>query len=280
MQERSRKWLGAGSALLAAGILVGSQQLVAQSTADILARRDSGDPLRLWVSAADATTDAGKIRWEGFDPAGRATLRAEVLQSADLENAALQPVGERAPYLSEDLCSASTVIFSHFGDERPRDTWEDLVRYARGIFAARIVAIEQGFLGGLPESLLEVQIEEVIRPSRHFATSPRFFISYPYAVFAVGDQIFCRKYPKFSYRPQVGDRLLLFPSHRPVDLHALLLVLEPSEILAETPAGQLHLPEILRGEKELLTVHDFASLQQRAAQDEPLLVAIDKDESR
>jgi len=132
--------------------------------------------------------------------------------------------------------------FSHRRDDRPRDSWEDLRRYARAIVSGQVVGIDQGFQGGLPMSLLEVEVDDIVRSSDDYAATRTLYVAYPYAVFAVGDKLFCRDEPRFAYRPQIGDHLLLFPSHLPRDRNARMLDVEPTEILAQKPSGELGRP--------------------------------------
>lgn len=253
-----------------------SAEALAGDLPETLTNRDPSAQGYLWISARAAATPDGELRWRLFGDSDRSLLRHEG-QSLDRalrrvagsslsqtpQPSALQPAAERAPYLDKALCSRSTVLFSHRRDDKPRDTWEDLRRYARAIFSGRVIAIDQGFQGGLPMSLLEVEVDQVVRSSDDYAHTGTFYVAYPYAVFTVGNQVFCRDEPKFEYRPQVGDRVVLFPSHLPRDRHAQMLDLEPSEILAQKPSGSVFLAEVLRSEEALQGLDDLEALLQR-----------------
>lgn len=222
-----------------------------------------GQPV--WVSAGAASAD-GALRLDMFGDASRRNLEEQVRHIAEARKTApppdhtprdLQPVMERAPYLSEELCLSSSIVFSH--PQVPRDSFEALVRHARDIVGGRVVAIDQGFVNGLPSSMLEVELDTVLRSSGDFAASRTLYVVHPYAVFRIGNTAFCRKEPAYPYRPQIGDRVLLFPASAPIDAHDMLVWPEAEEVVAEKPEGGLVVGRSLQGEKPFA---DFSVLDE------------------
>jgi hypothetical protein len=222
----------------------------------------------MWVSAEAADRD-GDVRFELFDQYAADDidrLRERIRQeTAGRPAPHLEPRGRNAPYLDEDLCTATDVVFSHRDDPKPRDTLGNLQRHALAILAGEVVGVEQGFLAGQPTSLLTVEVGSTLRASGELAAEGPLYVAYPYAVFAVGSDVFCAIDPRFDYRPKVGDRLLLFPSQPPADQQHRLLVPEPEELIAEESPGVLFIPEKLRGDQTLGQIgnlHDLRGIVQ------------------
>jgi len=180
---------------------------------DLLVHDATGAPI--WVSAEAADRD-GDVRFELFDRYAADDvdrLRERIRQeTAGRPAPHLEPRDRSAPYLDEDLCTATDVVFSHRDDPKPRDTLGNLQRHALAILAGEVVGVEQGFLAGQPTSLLTVEVGSTLRASGELAAESPLYVAYPYAVFAIGSDVFCTIDPRFDYRPKVGDRLLLFPS--------------------------------------------------------------------
>lgn len=221
----------------------------------ILASEPEREGRPVWVAAGAAAAE-GRLRMELFGEGSRRNLEEQVRHIAEAREgrpaprvaaADLQPVIERAPYLSEDLCSSGSVVFSM--PEVPRDSFEALVRHARDIVGGRVAGIDQGFVNGLPSSLIEVEIDTVLRTSGEFAASGNLYVVYSYAVFRIGDTTFCREEPRYPYRPQIDDRVLLFPASAPIDEHHQLVWPEPEEVVAEKPGVGLLVAKTLQEEE-------------------------------
>jgi hypothetical protein len=221
----------------------------------ILASGPERDGRPVWVAAGAAAAE-GRLRLDLFGEGSRRNLEEQVRYIAEAREGRpappvvasdLQPAIERAPYLSEDLCSSGSVVFSM--PEVPRDSFEALVRHARDIVGGRVVGIDQGFVNGLPSSLFEVEIDTVLRTSGEFAASGSLYVVYPYAVFRIGDTTFCREEPRYPYRPQIDDRVLLFPASAPIDDHHQLVWPEPEEVVAEKPGVGLLVAKTLQDEE-------------------------------
>lgn len=229
-----------------------------QKQPQVLFHRGTGGAM--WVSA-EAAIDSGELRRELFDEFGISEITAGLEAAAHetaLESGELNEES-RSPYLPEELCRHSTVVDHAEGPKR--DSLEDLQRHAIGIFDGKVVEITQGFLSGLPASILTVEVNEVIRSSPKIAAQPTLWVSYPYAAFAAGGGVFCRSEPRYTYRPRVGDRILLFPRSGPLDDDHRLLVPDPVEVVVEKATGDIHFSDELADDEVFGMADDFSLLR-------------------
>lgn len=251
-----RVWSWVGRLVLCVGIgaLVHAERPV-DRIPPVIASEPGRGGRPVWVSAVAASAD-GRLRMELFGDGSRRNLEEQVRHIAEARESPcapqvgvdeLLPVMERAPYLSEDLCVSSSIVLSH--PEASRDSFEALVRHARDIVGGRVVAVDQGFVNGLPSSLFEVELDTVLRTSGELEASDSLYVVYPYAVFRIGDSIFCREEPRYPYRPQIDDRVLLFPASAPIDEHHMLVWPEPEEVVAEKAGVGLLVAKSLQEEE-------------------------------
>lgn len=230
----------------------------------------------LWVSAEAATGDDGQLVWDYFSSGDREVLKPliERIDAGTVEEKVLvarQKLAQEdgSPYLPQRLCPTLDVWIDEpdWEEARPRDSFVDLVQHARAIYKGEVTALEQGFLGAVPHTLMKVEVQDVLRSSEDFAASNHLYVAYPYAAFAIGSRVFCTDDPGYGYyRPQLGDKLLIFPNYGPLDEGEILIKPEPGEILAEKASGSMALPSTLGEEfagKDLQAIQEAAEGKDR-----------------
>lgn len=125
--------------------------------------------------------------------------------------------GALAQKSEAEQCPVRTITPFHTARDVPHDSWAAMTEHALAIYAGRITAVEAGFFGGLPASLLRVQISEVVRSHAAFPSSGHLFVPYPAADFDVRGARFCNTGSNTDYMPQISDEILIFAYEEPLD---------------------------------------------------------------
>jgi hypothetical protein len=182
------------------------------------------------------------------------TLNGDVLLG---HTASLQRWLERGRALFGDVvpgpddCTVRLVPPSHLS---PARSPEELITRSVHIVSGRVMAIRQGFLHGLPGSLLKVT-GDYLKGS----PSAETYVFYPVAKIRTADGIFCAVPPPGYSPPRLGDTVVYFsPAPIPLSFGGRRVFYDGS--LSETLA---HIPE--NGKATLPT-----ALKHLASQENPL----------
>lgn len=194
--------------------------------------------------------------WAASDVAVKSdrTLNADVLLG---HTASLQRWLERGRALFGDVvpgpddCTVRLVASSHLP---PAGSPEELIARSVDIVTGRVTAIRQGFLHGLPGSLLKIT-GDYLKGS----PSAETYVFYPVAKIGTADGIFCAVPPPGYVEPHVGDTLIYFSAApMPLSVGGRIVFYDPA--LSET---LVHIPE--EGEPTLPT-----ALKHFGSQENPL----------
>jgi hypothetical protein len=154
--------------------------------------------------------------------------------------------------IPESQCTTTLVSTADYGGgDQPSESFADLARQALGIYAGTISGIEPGFMGGIPATLLEVEIQEALRPSKAFPETGSIFVLHPLARFAIGHYTFCGGLSNSTFAPKAGDHVLLFAYTEPVGRGVPLAAPRNEQIFFSRSDGALFVSPNLRADPAL-----------------------------
>lgn len=187
----------------------------------------SGYPV--WVPADAVVNDAGEFDFAMLEslPTGEAEIARHISRQAKATNA---PCVEFGPVYKEPPPGL-----------RPSRNLDELVTNAQAVLQGTVVDIEGGFFAGNPGLLLQVRVDERLKPSERFWTGPYVYVHYPVGEISFGSIRICKTDDRWPPPPTVGNRVLLFPFRVPFDDDGLLMgtiTASPFEIVIESD-GQL-----------------------------------------
>ena len=162
-----------------------------------------------WVSAEEILDSEGEIRYEYVAEWGTVVNRIENGRIA--KRAGLDFVKE----ISDEDCK--TIMTLHGDAPIIRNTVE-FVQNASTVFTGRVIAIDHGFRGMFPGSLLKIEVDKIVKNSADVDMQEYVYVFTPIARFSVHGVNFCRGYADSEDRPKVGDRLLIISSSSVFDL--------------------------------------------------------------
>jgi hypothetical protein len=195
----------------------------AEEVPDVIVDQDGP----LWV-AADVAIDAqGHLRPDRLGRFGESIERSARV-AAERERA------RSTPLRPEECQTYFGVVPEHM---TPNGSIEALTSRAHEIVTGRVVAVRQGFYGGLPGSLLRIDAT-YLEGSAPLET----YLLYPYARIATADAPLCAKPLMGDFvPPQPGDRLLIFSMNRGKvrDGRRILQVKTNYELVHESREGLL-----------------------------------------
>jgi hypothetical protein len=232
------------------------------SVPSVIARRNTAVNVPLWVSAESAVNEQGDIRSEMFDPVHRGMLLKTQQVSATIranENAASAMKSNRGENEPPPCTLFAGERPRHWSDGKQGTSFEALVAGALAIYEGKVTAVAGGFFDGQPASLLKVDIVAELRSSAEFDTDGGVFVHYPTTEFVVGKQRFCARGGFNDYRPQVGDQVMIYALHSPVDARRKVVVAESRDLFFESK-GSLISPQSLRtslSEQQVRTLDDL-----------------------
>ncbi|HEY0160711.1 MAG TPA: hypothetical protein VGF28_25725 [Thermoanaerobaculia bacterium] len=149
----------------------------------------------LWVAADVAVTPEGQLRGSALGRFGESVER-------DARVASARERARSTPRRAEDCETYFGVVPEHF---EPTSSFDDLTSHAQSIFSGRVVAVREGFFGGLPGSLLRIEAS-YLKGSAPLET----YLFYPFARIATAGAPLCANPLGAFVPPQRGDRLLIF----------------------------------------------------------------------
>lgn len=177
-----------------------------------------------WVSLERATRANGEIDWNLFGD----------LQSAILKRRVESHKGEG--------CVSIGSMQKEPMDARIAHDLKELATSSRGIYRGTVVASGVGFVDGDPATLLEVQVDETVKPSPEISTDGMLYVAYPVAEFSVGVVRICKSDERLAAVPKVGDSILVLPLSGPLNEEHNLIYPFQQEVMVQRRDGALHIP--------------------------------------
>jgi len=224
-----------------------------------LVSKSGGEAPPVWISAAAAVDDETVLKWDLLvDDTLKSTVQSQ-RQSLQKRGIPVEGVdGFQIRSIAAEDCR-SGILFSHMFENQPSGSLDDLLRFSRAIVRGTVRAVEPGiFYGKLVGSLLQVQVEEVLRDAHEYGRSPSLYVYYPSGYFAVGPYRFCGH--STGHEAKIGDRVLVFDFYGPKDRNGSLLIPRDSQVFFETPDGLLFLPREMSQDPALKSVNSLQGL--------------------
>jgi len=241
-----------GLGLLLLGTAGGA--IAAQSLPDLIYMTSGPRIEPVWVSAEEARDpETGGLRVELFSESDRDQFRRFAADVRRLQKEA----GARGAGRQGCLLSLASGCEERM-DPKPNRSLPDLAGQAIAIYRGRIGGIAQGFFGGVPSSLLRVEITQAFRQSDQVAKEV-VWVPHPQARFQMGDLTVCGGAK--GYEPAEGDQVLVFVYDPPVDADHALVVPRGPEIFFQTAAGRLIVPDLLKKDREIGTAGSLDDLE-------------------
>ena len=218
-----------------AGWLFVAQTVAAGEIPPAMAGPD-GDPV--WVAAHAAFTSDGQV-----DPSvvgrHRQAISRYIARSKDSASRAQSRAKVPPPPELEGCSSYFGALPERF---KKTSTLTDLTENAAVIVSGRVVAMQQGFYGGAPGTLLKLSADYV-----KGSGSKETFLFYPFARIKTAEALICAV-PVGAYTPpRLGDRVLAFSMNRPWTQGdwTVLHVITAKELVHES-GRELKVPPALR----------------------------------
>lgn len=234
------------SPVFCASLLLSAVLLEAQAPSIVEPRveRHQGPPL--WISAEAVADEEKIVKLDLLDSPALETYVEK--QRRDLESRAQlerSRGGEKPSVVaippSECESSQYSTDQSHRGGPGSKSTFPDLAANAQAILRGTIRTIDLGFDGGVPASLLGMEVSTAIKGS---VPETLIYVLYPVARFRIGPLYFCNTRQGFEPRP--GDEILLFDSTGPVGVNHVLFAPHVNQIFFQRHGGALFIPDQIR----------------------------------
>lgn len=211
--------------------------------------REEGPERHLaWVSLEAAVDPEGEVRWDLFSTIFPEQLR----QRLDFVAKRLEADPDLDPL---EICTVTVTS----GGPRP-DSLGTLVEEALAIVRGRVVALEQGFAGERPATLLTIEVEERLRFHPSYSGSDYLYLIYVHGRFDFAGTPLCNWGGGFEHPPAVGDRLLVLPRREPMDPEGRVISAPGEAVFVETGDG-VTVNDRLRDHDELRELPDLAALE-------------------
>lgn len=205
--------------LLAAALLVQPFRVVAQSADSggeeppiphALYSRTSGDPL--WIAADALLKETGEPDVQLIGSLPNNDSAQWILSQADRTSA---PCVEHGAIYVDPPPPPPGQPRSFY---LPARSFEEFAaKKTQAVLRGTVVDSEGGFYGGDPGLLLQVRIDERLKPSERFWSGPYVYVYYPVGEFSLGSIRVCKADERWPPPPVAGDRVLLFPTFPPPD---------------------------------------------------------------
>lgn len=209
-----------------AGLL--SAQTRGASPPNALTRKGGNAPF--WVSSAVAIDASGHLNRQVLD----ASTYEQIERTAAAQHRA---TSARVKILSTGDGPAPcqhVIVNSHPTAASHRYvSLEQASADAGAVYRGTVHHIEQGFLSGMPASLLEVAITDPIKSSPGFPVSGTVYAAYPVADLEIAGQRVCNAGPNPNFSPHVGDQIVVIAHDRPIDTEGRFLPTGEDQLLFE-----------------------------------------------
>lgn len=198
---------------------------LSQASADgVKELRVAGASEPFWVAASPLSA-GDRLSLEAVDSGTRAAIESALGATPARTHAESVSATPDAP------CETITVRPYHFNRDRPYDSLADLRAYALAIYKGRISNSTAGFSRGVPSTLLEIQVDSVIRKGDGYPHQRSFYVEWPAADFRLRGARFCNAAPAEGFAPAIGDEVVLYSYDAPTDEARKFLNLAPEQIL-------------------------------------------------
>lgn len=203
----------------------------------------------IWVSARHAILPNGKLNPKDLPEYSRRTLDQYLLAARE----------KKAQVQNDEPCSLFLGRYVDNPDPKPASSLSDLIENSLGIYQGRITGRDLGFLDGSPGTLLRLHIETSWKSNPEYSDKT-LYIFYPVAQIELGGETLCSRNPGYSFRPEIGDRLLLFGYYAPLDASRTLIFPEAEHLFFEDRQRHLFLPQKLRGDVDLTVARSLSDI--------------------
>lgn len=216
----------------------------------------------LWVAAA-VVSDAEKIvNLEVLDdPHIQGIVEKQRKALGDQPRAGMPEGKPHVRTIARSECRNMSGLEDDRGGWAPDSSLPAMASNSASILRGAIREVTPGFYKGAPDSLLTVDVQEVLKGA---APSSTIYIDYQVAHFQIGPYRFCNALS--GYEPKSGDSLVLLDYVGPVDESGLLFAPRLSQILFERKEGGLFFrPEIkeIPGMDRAMTLNEVVALIRR-----------------
>jgi hypothetical protein len=240
---------------LAAGLAVAAALPLGAQVPKIFepqAKRLQGPPL--WISAAASLDDKKGLDLDLIDSDSLRNLVADERQRLGLTE---QNLVSEMPVIAKIPLSECDVALDSRGGRESGPPAAQLKAFAKAksILRGKIRSIDWGFSRGVPSSLLEVELTEVVKGD---APQSPFYVDYLVAHFRIGSLRFCNTNKGFE--PQPGDQILLFDFVGTFDRTHRLYAPALDEIFFERPGGGFFLPPRIKNARDFRGLQSFDGL--------------------
>lgn len=248
--------------VLSTVVLLPPAPLVAQAPSIIepKAERHQGPPL--WISAEAVADEEKIVRLDLLDsPALEMYVEKQQRERPSREQSRR---GEKPSVAtispSECVSTQYSTGQSHRGGPGSKSTLSDLMAGSQTILRGTIRTVDLGFDGGVPASLLGVEVSAAIKGS---APDSLVYVLYPVAHFRIGPLHFCNTRQGFEPRP--GDQILLFDSTGTVGRDHILFAPHINQIFFQGRDGTLFIPAPIRRSSGMDTIRTLDEVVNRGA---------------
>lgn len=203
----------------------------------------------IWVSARRAVLANGKLNPEELPEYSRRTLSQYLVAARE----------KKARDQNDEPCSLFIGRSVDDPDPKPAGSLDELIENSLGIYQGRITGRDLGFFDGSPGTLLRLQVETSWKSYPGYSDKT-LYIFYPVGQINLGGEMLCGRNPGYSFRPEIGDRLLLFGYYTPLDTSRALIFPEAEHLFFEDRQGHLFLPQKLRGDVDLTAARSLSDI--------------------
>jgi hypothetical protein len=234
-----------------------------------------GHPIPLWVAATAASDSNGHLRSDRFEAYQRESLEAVVTRNQQSRLAQGHTPGPASPSAPPEAGVDCQELFGGPVEGRveakANNSLEDLTKNAVAVYRGHIQRIIPGFSEGVPQSLLQIKVDETLRQppgERRFAV---LFVLHPWARFWIADQPFCTGVAP-THEPREGDRVLFFRYDPSLSPALGVFAPELEEVVFERATGGLTLPRGLQHDDEVgpvANLEELATITRRALRSLP-----------
>lgn len=195
----------------------------------------------IWI-AAERAVEGGALRPDLFDSRTRRDLDWAMAEKAPDRSIPLASPeqGTRGDLQADDaLCttwvrSTNDWVVSDF-------SYETLSDHAQLALIGVVRSEREGFLFGHNATLLEVEVEKVLKAPPSDEAIESVYISYPSSSIAIGDQMLCSRSVRYPARPQVGGHLMVFAATIP-EWDPIIINPSDDELFFEGANGEVSFP--------------------------------------
>ncbi len=187
----------------------------------------------IWLSAEEARQVDGSLRWELFSPSMQEDLKARLEVVKHLRT-------EREPTETQSQSTCQTYRSSTSGLALPEISLSAFLDYAELAVIGRVRSVARGFYRGQVASLVELEIDRILKRPESVAPFTKFLFRFGHAEVAAAGEMLCVRNEHFPDRPVLGRRVLLF-ADGVADREPLIVSPHASALILEREDGTISL---------------------------------------